>query len=296
MICPPGAYKIEVANMALTNGGIIMILLFGVGLVLLFSAIAKKHAGPLKAINPVIGAVLGVALIIPGFYWGVAPNLPGFEQYGGVQPTTIVVQQPTTTPTTSVAVPTFEIVPVTNTTITAHIHNSTLNTAKTEFTWPMYVTALDKVTDQIATNGNVFGRATFRITPIAPTGADSTNLATIFYSVSNINAMVDDDRYLCLRSNSATKESIANWTVQIGGSAAKAAVTAAEGEKSTSMLLTDTAEIWFDAALSNHSIAGHMTTLSGIDFVITFHNADYSWSKSYTITVLKLADSCSNAS
>jgi hypothetical protein len=274
----------------LTNGGIVMILLFGVGLVLLFSAIAKKHAGPLKHFNPVLGAVLGVALIIPGFYWGVAPNLPGFEDYGGVQPTTVVV----TTPTTNVAVPTFEITPVKNT--TGFNLNSTLNSAGTDFTFPFVVTSLDKTDDAAAANSNaVLCRCTFKVTPVAPAGADSTDLATLYYSVTPTNYEVDsDDHYLLMRSNDAEKNPILNWTVDLDGAGAKGAVPGYEGEKSTSMLLTDSGNIWLDFVFANQTIAKYFTTLNGIDFTVTFHNEDYSWSDTFTVTAIKISDGCSN--
>jgi hypothetical protein len=278
--------------MALTNGGIVMIILFGIGLVLLFSAIARKHAGPLKHINPVLGAVLGVALIIPGFYWGVAPNLPGFEQYGGTQPQTIVIQDDDTTPTTVLAVPTFELDPGVNT--TGFNLNTTLNSAKTEFTFPYRVTSLDNTGDKSGTTANVFARVHWDITPVAPSGADSTTLCAIYYSITPTNYDVNnDERYLVIRANDVLKTPMINWTMQVKGNAGKVS-SGSEGEKSTSMLLTDTAEIWLDITFSNTTIAKYLSTLSGMDFTVTFRNADYTWTKSYTITLIKILDSCSN--
>lgn len=262
----------------MTNEEILMLIVFAAGLILLLVAAFKKHAGPLKKVNPIVAGALGVLLVIPGFVWGVMPFLPE------VAPQQVIV----TTPTTTAAVPTFTIEPVKNT--TGFNLNSTLNVGKTEFTWPWAVSAADNTGDRTGTTDLVPARATFLVRPVAPVGSDTTTLATIFYSVTPSNFETQTDRWLFIR-DTYSKQAMLNFSAQVRGTSG---TTTTFESGSLSLTLTQTGEIWFDALLSNTTVAKYWSTLSSLKLTVTFRNADYSWSASYPITLIKISDACAN--
>ena len=259
----------------MTDMEILFIVVFAVGIVLLLSAFFKKSAGPLKGLNPVLAGALGVLMIIPGFYYGIMPLMPETET-----PTqTIVI------PETTATVPTFTVEMQRNT--TGFQLNSTLSSDSTELTWPFTVNAKDNTADKTTTTEAVPCRATFVITPIAPTGSTTLTLATIYYSITPTQVETQTDRYLLIRDVN-TKTPLVNFTSQIKGTSGTKA--AQMGEGSTSMTLTDTGEVWLDMIFQNSTIAKYWSTLSSVTFTVTFRNADYSWSDSFTIRAIKIAD------
>jgi hypothetical protein len=145
---------------------------------------------------------------------------------------------------------------------------------------------------QLAATTARLARCYFSVNPIAPTGAKTDDLCTIYYAITptNIEPISDSTHWLVVK-NTVTAVAQVNFTAQVHGVAALAAV---QGSGQISMIYTDTAEIWLDFLVSNATIAKYLPTLNSQNFIVTFHNQDYTWTKSFTVEFLKISDGCTN--
>jgi hypothetical protein len=202
------------------------------------------------------------------------------------------VPETTTTTTLSSAYPDFDVRMAGNT--TGFDLNTTTNSAKTKVTFPFIVTSIDRTQDAISgTSTNVLCRATFTVTPIPVAGSTSLGLCTLYYDVTNGNAVPGTGSQYLVRHDQTTGLALINFTSQIDGLAATAAVTDGSGHVTGDY--QDTFEVWIDFICSNHTIAAHMPSLAGgTDMVVTFHNQDNSWSESFTLNFIKISDAKAN--
>jgi hypothetical protein len=151
------------------NMELIMLIVFVLGLALIFAALARKQAGPLKGIPPVVAGVVGVCLVIPGFFYGVLPYLPETEGT-----TTVVVDD-----TGDVVYPTFEVTPaVANTTQPAQ-----LSSGQDGFTLPFIANTTQHDIYKEDNTSWMDPEIQFAIKPIPFAGATQDDLATIYYEV-----------------------------------------------------------------------------------------------------------------
>ena len=137
-----------------------------VGIVILAYGLSKKSVGPLSAPLAVgVGAILAIA----GFAFGLGPIL-GWDP--AAEDVTIFQDAPLLTPAFTVTASNGSYDPG-----AANVCTQTVNDAK-DGTVVQIMVALSLATFQA--NYTSFN---FTIQPIPPTGADSTDLATIFFSV-----------------------------------------------------------------------------------------------------------------
>lgn len=150
--------------------------------------------------------------------------------------------------------------------------DTTLNTAKTMFTVPGLAWTTSNALKELDNTTWEDPRLSFDIIPVPYAGADADDLATIYFEVSNYDARIeaDDDNYRLITKSSGEYQVI--WT---------------EGsntwyvEGSKTMLLTGNETITLDFDVNQGGMS-RMDVNDPIDLTITFHNGDWSWSKSYT--------------
>lgn len=270
--------------MELDSTTLLMLVLFIFGLVLLFAALAKKQAGPLKGLNPILAGVLGVILIIPGFFYGVMPMLPAEE---------------TETPTETVVVVTddeegiactFDVNIYANGTADTFDNTTTDSPTGNSFTTPY-------VRNSTGTTRTIHGTAStaalnvnfhdpiynFSVMPIAPTGVTADDLVTLKFSavdpgenihVSGVDYRMvaqdsDNDAYLywkCVDASSGA--TLTDWTPETG---------------SATFLYTDRVYLWLNVVYQDDGLA-RLSVYDSESLTATLSNIDGSWSESFTIT------------
>lgn len=244
------------------NTELIMLILFVLGLALVFAALARKQAGPLKGLNPVLAGVIGVVLIIPGFFYGVMPYLPEEEVEGE---TVIVIDDSAPT-----AFPTFAIqAAVSNTTQPAQ-----LGSGEDGFTIPFVAnTTQHDIAKEDDTNW-MDPEIEFAITPIPFAGANADDLATIYYEVLqpdyDIDAASAGPYYLFVKTGGKRQ---LKWHV------------AGVGETefvsgSQTMLMTDNVTMQLYIEADEGSLSRMQTEFDAITTNIKFSNGA-GWSESY---------------
>ena len=253
----------------MTNIELIMAIVFILGLFLLFAAAFRKQTPMLKNLNPVWAGVIGVLLIIPGFFYGVMPMMPEMSSDINVD-----VEVPDTTPPSQILqYPEFDVTP--SAVVVTYNSDTTLNSGKTMFTVPALArTVTHAITHLDNTTAWADPRLQFDIIPVPYTGADADDLATIYFTVSNYDARIDadDDTYRLITKSSGEYQVI--WTE---GSS----TWYVEGSKT--MLLTGNATIYLDFDVNQGGMS-RMDINDPIDLTVTFYNGDWSWSKSYTVS------------
>lgn len=160
---------------------ILYLLAFIIGLVFVFAALARKQAGPLKGINPVVAGVIGVVLIIPGFYFGVMPYIEVDAE--PAEPQTIIIDDSGG----AVTYPTFEI--------QAGVANTTqpcvLSSGDDGFTAPYIANTTQHDIYKEDNTSWMDPRIEFSITPIPFAGATQDDLATVYFEFLEPEAEVD---------------------------------------------------------------------------------------------------------
>lgn len=259
------------------TAGYIWIAVFFIGLVVFFMGIFRKYS-PVK-MNPVLGAVVGVCLIIPGFIWGIMPNFPAqpLQQTGGSQ--TIVVQQGGTT----VAPATFDLDPSASTGLyngagSTCVSTAAWNAAETIYTVPLTIN--EGGTAHYAFTANYTG-ANFTITPVAPAGATNDDLATIYFETEYTMTYSSED-FLNVDGNGVYW---ANWyNCESGGLTYQYS-----GSLSMTYTQTKTLQVGyqFDTNADTTGVAEAMSTVGdSVSWTITFHNIDWTWSESFTVLAI----------
>jgi hypothetical protein len=160
---------------------LLFLALFVVGIALAATAFLKKS--PLKGVNPVIAVVVGVCLVIPGYFYGVQPYFATDDAAGGETTGTIVV----TTPDEEVTYPTFDIQPsAANTTQPA-----VLSSGEDGFTLPFIANTTQHDIYKEDNTSWCDPEVQFCITPIPFAGATQDDLATIYFEVVEPDLEVD---------------------------------------------------------------------------------------------------------
>lgn len=233
---------------------LIWTIVFGVGLLVFLLGIFPKKS-PVK-INPVLGAFLGICLMLPGFVWGVYVYMD--EPAAPIQyvPTTATVVAPGFTITGSASTPAGIDVDDDDGVITIPFTIYPDGTAKEadNTTW-------------------VQPAITFSINPIAPAGATADDLATIYFKFNNVDlSFYTDDTYYVFTKTGTRRNVI--W--QEGGQTMY-------GEGSATMLLTATATVYLNCTVGATSLGEWETSYQGPTTSITFSNTDGTWSKTYAV-------------
>lgn len=264
---------------------IIMLVFFVLGLVLLFTAFSKKHAGPLKGLNPVMAGVLGVILIIPGFYYGIYPLLPVEE----TTPPAQVIITPTLPDETHYA--TFDITMGEGTNIDAGSTEG-VSTDLHTYSYPFSSnTTSDNITVGYDADGvwatGITGHVniTFTIVPIAWAGADNDDICTIYYEILDPDQAVDDGAgtaslYLFDKDNGYRQ--ILWYEYSETGVAVKDYISG-----SKSMILTDSCTLNVRLLTSHYSLAQLADELDTQTVSIVFSNGG-GWSETFYVDWLLL--------
>lgn len=247
---------------------IIGIIVFAIGLFILFSIAVKKSSWiPVKS-APLAG-VIAVGMIIAGGIYGVMPMLPEDTSEG--ETTTIIVDDGGG----NLQYPEFDITPAAVTTAGTYLNETTLNSGKTMFTVPSWGNATGDTLWDITNNTWYDPRCSFQVVPVPFAGANADDLATFYFTVSNYDAVVDIDD--AVDQTLITKSSGEYQVIWTEGSN----TWYVEGSKT--LLLTGNATMYLDFDVNQAAMANSdMNDM--IDLTVTFYNADWSWSKSYTVS------------
>jgi hypothetical protein len=268
-----------------TTAMYIWIAVFFIGIVVFFMGVFRKYS-PIK-MNPVLGAVVGICLILPGFIWGIFPAFPAQPLQQTSSPT-VIVQQPSGT--TSLTPATFDVDAVAVTAATGMwgaaditpITTTTFDAAETTLTIPV---TCNTGTGNYAFAVNHTG-ANFTIRPIAPSGVDADDLATIYFE-SEYDMTFDGEDVL--NSNAAGSIYDAEWNYLTFNDASHQEW---DHSGSFTMLYTDsvTLSLYYQLDGENGKLADEFATVGDTTtWTITFHNSDWSWSKSYGVVMICIA-------
>jgi hypothetical protein len=254
----------------MTNMEMIFILLFFIGFFIAALAATKK----LNAIpgGAAMGVTVGVALIVAGGIWGIMPVLPEADTTADDTGGTIIIDSG------DAQYPTFDITPSAVTTAGTYCEDTTLNTAKTVFTVPAWGnTSSDTIIHRDNSTAWQDPRLQFQVVPVPYAGADADDLATIYFEVDNYDVIVDvadatNERLITKTSGEYQviwTEGSNTWYV--------------DGSKT--MLLTGNVTLYVDFDVNQAGFA-NIPENDSVDLTVTFHNGDWSWSKSYTVTFM----------
>jgi hypothetical protein len=260
---------------------------FFIGLVVFFMGVFRKQS-PIK-INPVLGAVVGICLILPGFIWGIFPTIGSPASPIQTQPN-IIVNTPDNNNVVVAAPPTFTVAvtPIVAATgwftaaAVTPISTAACNADDSELTIP--VTANQGTTLwNFAVN---YTGMNFSIVPVAPAGSSADDLATIYFE-SQYN-MKHNGKYI-LDYNSAETIFDAQWATG-GYNAATFATWDHSG--SYTMLYTDTLKLGllFELNGGTAELPSEFHTVGDkIEWTVTLHNSDWSWSKVINVNAIIIA-------
>lgn len=245
------------------------------GLILVLMGIAKK--GPVK--NPVALIGVGAVMLIVGGIWGIAPAIQDAQPLQSQQIT--VTTQPT-----EIAAPAFTIDPTAITAVAnvvrgapTPISTAVLNAAETVYTVPVTVNT-GGTHDTFAVN---YTALNFTVTPIPPVGSNADDLATIYFESEY--DMKYENEYI-LRHSGNQDVFFANWTT---GHTNGATLYSWDHSGQDTMLLTDTNDYQIVYGLDGTPADFpdvFKTVGETASWTITFHNADWSWSKVYTVNLI----------
>lgn len=250
---------------------------FVIGLVLVALAVFRKTS-TIK-VPPAPATVIGVIMMVLGFMWGVSP------MYQDSQPLQQGQTQITIDNTKDIAAPTFSLDPET---VITNIWDSpagdvittqTLNSAETVFTVPLNINEVASTSYEFVTN---FTAMNFTVTPIPPVGANADDLATIYFETEY--DITYNGEYVFVM-NDAEDIWFANWT-RVGDTTDTASWNHAGQD---TMLLTDseTYQVAYKFDSGINDFCEEMATVGDTcTWTITFHNADWSWSKVYTVNAI----------
>ena len=240
------------------------------GIVIFGFGITKKSLGPLTAPWALgIGAILAIS----GFALGLGPVL-GWDITGEEADPILTIQE------TPIASPAFDITPLNGsydpgTGVTHAICEQTVNDDDTGCTVQFRV---DLSLDTFRGNYSSFN---FTIRPVPPVGADSQDLATIYFSVNELEKYNGEELFY---ESSNVRQAI--WSIDDSE-------TTANYEGSHVMLMTD--EDWvelrciWDGKGSNTFGEEFDSVGDSTTFDIHFWNADRTWTWDYTVTLLCIA-------
>lgn len=266
-----------------TQASYVWLAVFFIGLVVFFMGIFRKYS-PIK-MNPVLGAVVGICLILPGFIWGIMPNFPDqpLQQAPGQ---TIVVQNPggitTTVPPASFSIDATACQSAASVIFGGEPLDGVLNVAETVYTLP----ATQRANDTGFTVN--FTALNFTVTPVAPSGATADDLATIYFETQYATEW-ENEPMLEQDSNDVY---FANWT-RVTPVTANSVTYGYSG--SASMLYTETQNYQvvykYDYHLASTTTGPALMHTVGdtLSWTATFHNVDWSWSQSYTFMLICIA-------
>jgi hypothetical protein len=257
----------------------IWLAVFFIGVVVFFMGIFRKYS-PVK-MNPVLGAIVGVLLIVPGFIWGIMPNFPTQPLQQGQ---TIVVQQPSGTTTTPTTLPpaTFTVDPSLSTGAWdvcggTCVSTAAWNAAETIYTVPLTINYVSASVSRFARN---YTAVNFTLTPVAVAGADNTDLATIYFE-SEYAMKFSGEPVLLADGNDVY---FANWShCESGGQKYRYS-----GSLSTLFTSSEVLQCVYKLDTTvDDGVAEEMATVGdSVSWAITFHNSDWSWSQTYTILLI----------
>jgi hypothetical protein len=247
-----------------------IVLIAGAVLVLMALVYKKglKKLGPLN--NPVWAFVVGIVLVGAGAMYGGWDYISDFIEdeapTGGITPG----------PSSGYQYATWDITP--SAIITGGYNvDATLNSAKTVFTVPAManLTGASEVLVELDNTTWENPRMQFVLKPLPWAGADADDLATIYFEVNNPDLTIETSttgNYYLLTKTGGNRQAI--WTVS-------GLTSYVEG--SHTVLLTGNATITLDLTVNQDSAGRIENTYDPITLSITFHNGDWSWSKSYNI-------------
>jgi len=154
-----------------------------------------------------------------------------------------------------------------------------LDASETVFTVPLNINEGGTASYEFVTN---FTAMNFTVTPIPPTGANADDLATIYFE-SDYNIKYNGEYVFVSDGNEETF--FVNWT-RVGDTTD---ATSWDHSGQDTMLLTEdnTYQIAyrFQSGL-DHFCEEISTVGETCTWTITFHNADWSWSKVYTVNAI----------
>ena len=268
--------------MELDGTTILMLLAFVIGLALIFAALLKKQVKGLKFLNPVFAGVLGVILIIPGFFYGVQPMLPTAD-------TQVVIVDD------SAAIPYAQFNVDTYANGTANdIDNSSVSSSGLVFTTPFVRNTtgntMEGTSAAAMAHGSVFADPiyNFSVRPIATQGVTADDLVTLKFSAVDPGECItssgtdyrliaeddDSDPYLYWKVVDASDgTTLQDWVSTSG---------------TVSFLYTDSIYVWLNVVYQD-SGCSRMTDFTTKSTTATLSNLDGSWSQTYTIQVMPIA-------
>jgi hypothetical protein len=283
---PPTGKQIEVKTMDEQTRLYLWMGVFFIGLVVFFMGVFRKQS-PIK-INPVLGAVVGICLILPGFIWGIFPTIGSPASPIQTQPN-IIVNTPDTTQDT-IAPPTFSVDPTAVTAASGMYGAAALTPISTNAFSQDENSFIIPVTVNEGTSyyafANNYSAMNFSITPIAPAGADATDLATIYFE-SQYN-MKYNDEYV-LDYNAAETIWDALWVVETFNSATHKSWDHS-GSYTTLYTTAYTLSLLFELNGANSELPDQFHTVGDtVSWTVTLHNSDWSWSKTVTVNAITIA-------
>jgi hypothetical protein len=261
------------------NEDYLYIALFAIGLILFAAAIFRKQAGFLKTLNPMVALIIGVALMIPGFYWGVIPLVEGDPPYeAGTQ--TIVVQDSSG----DVQYPSWDITPARSNTTQPAL----LDSDEAGFTIPFVSnTTQHDIYQQGATTSWYDPEIEFACNPVPFAGADADDLATIFYEVLEPELEVDaatSGPYYAFVKTGGHRRIL--W--HVAGQGQNEFVTGSQ-----TMLMTGNVTMQLVLELDEASLSRMQSTFDKMSFNIKFSNGG-GWSKVYGVDLIPVTISATS--
>lgn len=251
--------------------------IFIIGLALFFLAIFRKQSA--IKIPQAPGAFIGAIMMIVGYMWGVAPL---YSESAPFEAGEIVV-----TTGDEIAAPTFSIdanAVITNiwdSAVGDCITTATFDASETTYTIPVSVNT-GGTHDAIAVN---YSAINFTATPIPPTGANADDLATIYFE-SDYN--IKHESEYVFKTNGAETIFFANWTRV--GTVGDAPSWDHSGQDTMLLTEDETYQIAYGFNGGENALGNVFKTVGEtITWHITFHNADWSWSKVYTVNAIVIA-------
>jgi hypothetical protein len=245
-------------------------IIFVVGVILvllvLFAKQYLKRLGPLK--NPMWAFVVGIVLVGAGVTWG------GYDYIADYFETETTPASVTPVTTSAYQYATFDITP---SAVTSGGYNvdTTLNSAKTVFTVPAMANQTGHTLTELDNTTWEHPRLSFTLKPQPWAGADADDLATVYYEVNNPDLVIDTSttgNYYMLTKSGGNRQAIwtsSGLTEYVDGSA--------------TILLTGNVTVTLDLTVNQDSCSRIENTYDPITLSITFHNGDWSWSKTYNI-------------
>jgi len=220
----------------------------------------------------------GVVLVVVGGVFGGYPILA--DWYNGVSQTAQVNIAGTTNTqgTTSYQYATFSVTPAVGPATGLNTSTFVLSADKLTFTYPIIAWTTTHTIKNSYNNTFVQPSMKFTLNPQAWPGASTTDLAVVYFEFTPLDQTIyptAGGMYYFLTTTGAQRNARFNNS---------AATLCQYGSGQLSTTFGTPITVYCNCTLNTDSVSRVDTTYSPILSTITFHNADHSWSQSYTLS------------